>query len=416
VSDAAAPSARASLLRGVDRAAFGAALTAALRRAGVRCGPHATARLVAALEAAAPTRRSELYWVTRITLVSDSRELDTFDRVFDVVFEGGALPTGRDARKSQANQPPPALGDSHHGLAKRTEAPGAVGGVPWTTTPSVGEDDDQVAKDAEIDLPELLPAELSAIADEPFSSLSDADLAQVGAWLESILVRWPTRPARRSEPAAHGRTIDARATLRAAVRTGGTPVQLHRRRQRRRPRRVVMVADVSGSMQSFVRPYLHVMRALTVHAEAEVFAFSTRLTRITPALRDTDPHAAIERAADLVDDRFSGTRIASSVGQLLAHPTWSTRVRGATVLVASDGWDTDPADDLSHRMARLARMAHRVVWINPRSAAEDWQPLVGGMAAALPHCDAFLSGHSLREMHAVLIALADTNRSLRRVA
>jgi len=406
VIDSPASASRASLLRGVDRAAFGAALTAALRRAGVRCGPHSTTRLVAALEAGQPTQRSELYWVCRITLVSDSRDLDTFDRVFEVVFEGGALPTGRDARKSNKNPPPPNPDDSHHGLAKRTEAPGATGGVPWTTTPSVGDDDDHVAEDSEIALPELIPAELSAIADEPFSSLSDADLARIGAWLESILVRWPTRPARRAERSAHGRVIDARTTLRAAVRTGGTPMHLHRRRLRQRPRRVVMVADVSGSMQSFVRPYLHVMRALTVHAEAEVFAFSTRLTRITPALAYNDPHAAIERAAELVDDRFSGTRIASSLGQLLAHPTWSTRVRGATVLIASDGWDTDPTDDLALRMARLARMAHRVVWVNPRSAAEEWQPLVGGMAAAMPHCDTFASGHSLLAMHDVLLALA----------
>lgn len=395
-----------SLLRGVDRAGFAAALTDALRTAGVRCGPHATVRFVDGLQLTQPVTRLELYWLARVTLVSDVRDLEIFDRLFDVVFEGGALPTGRDARKSQKHQPPPALGDSHHSLTKRTEAPGSVGGVPWTSTPSVGEDDDQVAEESEIELPELLPAELSAVVDVPFSALSDADLARIGAWLEAILVRWPTRPARRFEPAARGKAIDARATLRASMRSGGVPMRLERRRLRQRPRRVVMLADVSGSMQSFVRPYLHVMRALAAHADAEVFAFATQLTRITPALRHTDPHVAVEEAAELVDDRFSGTRIASSVGQLLAHPTWSTMVRGATILVASDGWDTDSADDLDARMARLNRMAHRIVWINPRAAADDWQPLVAGMAAALPHCSTVLSGHSLLAMRDVLHALA----------
>lgn len=166
-----------------------------------------------------------------------------------------------------------------------------------------------------------------------------------------------------------------------------------------------MLADVSGSMQSFVRPYMHVMRALTTHAEAEVFAFSTSLTRITPALRRHDPSEAISAASELVDDRYSGTRIATSVQQLVSHPTWSTSVRGAVVLIASDGWDTDPPEELAQRMARLCRMTNRIVWVNPRAAAEEFEPLVGGMAAALPYCTTMLSGHSLRALREVLVAL-----------
>lgn len=396
-----------TLLRGADRAAYAAALVQALRRAGVNTSHHATERYATALATTRPLTRTELYWITRVSVVSDVRDLDVFDRVFEVVFEGGALPTGRDARKSQ--QSPPASEDTHTKLTQRATAPTAVGGVPWTSAPSIADDELAIdAPESEVELPELLPASLAEIAEQPFDQLLESDLVRVGKWLEDTIVSWPTRRVRRTRPTRNGSSLDQRRTLRMAHRTGGDPVKLVQREQLRRPRRVVMIADVSGSMQSFVRPYLHVMRALTLRADAEVYAFSTALTRITPALRSGDPGDAIERASALVDDRFSGTRIASSVFELTSHPTWSTSVRGATVLIASDGWDTDPPEELGQRMARLSRMAHRIVWVNPRAAAEDFQPLVGGMAAALPHCSTMHSGHSLAAMRAVLISLGSS--------
>jgi uncharacterized protein with von Willebrand factor type A (vWA) domain len=166
-----------------------------------------------------------------------------------------------------------------------------------------------------------------------------------------------------------------------------------------------MLADVSGSMQTFVRPYMHVLRALTTHVDAEAFAFSTTITRITPALRRSDPVDAVAAASELVDDRFSGTKIATSLQTLMSHSSWSTLLRGSVVLIASDGWDTDSAEEMDRRMQRLSRMAHRVIWVNPRAAADGFEPLVGGMAAALPHCDVMLSGHSLRAMRDVLLAI-----------
>lgn len=166
-----------------------------------------------------------------------------------------------------------------------------------------------------------------------------------------------------------------------------------------------MLADVSGSMQPFARAYLHLMRALGRSVDAETFAFSTRLTRLTPSLRHRDVRTAIERASEEVDDRFTGTRIATSLGTLLRHPSWSTLVRGSVVIIASDGWDTDPPEELDARMRRLARMAHRIIWVNPRSAGAGYEPLAAGMAAALPHCDAFLSGHSLAAVEDLLTAI-----------
>ena len=172
-----------------------------------------------------------------------------------------------------------------------------------------------------------------------------------------------------------------------------------------RPRPVVAIVDLSGSMEPFARGYLHVMRALAVAGRAEVFAFATRLTRLTASLRHHSTLDAIERASDAVGDRFGGTRLASSLGELLHDPAWNAHLRGGVVLIVSDGADTDDPADLARRLARLSRLAHRLVWVNPRLAADGYRPLVGGMAAALPFCDALLPGDSLRAIDEVVAAI-----------
>ena len=395
----------AVLLDGIDRAIFSAAFVDRLRRAGLPVSIHSAERLAHALEAVHPTARTELYWLCRVTLIHDVRSLELFDRVFDVVFEGGALDVGRNARKANKHQPPAMASEQQVKLAARNQVADGSGGVPWSSAPSAAPDDAQTSDDEDdIVLPELLPSELGVIADTPFDQLSDVELAEIGAWLESAIISWPTRKVRRTRRARRGNTLDQRATLAAARRTGD-PIDLVWQRRIHRPRKVLMLADVSGSMQTFVRPYMHVMRALTRHVNAETHAFSTTLTRLTPALRRQDVQDAVQAASDLVDDRFSGTKIASSITTLMAHPTWSTSVRGAVVLIASDGWDTDEPEDLARAMARLERLSHKIVWVNPRAAADEFEPLVGGMAAALPHCTTMLSGHSLRSMREVLVAL-----------
>ena len=367
---------------------------------------HSGERYAAALASTNPSRRTQLYWVSRVCLIHDARHLDTFDRVFDIVFEGGALPTGRNARTSNKHQPPSFPTAAQHRLAARNQSAEAGGGVPWSTAPSAAPEHDEPADDDDaMMLPELLPADLAHIADQPFDLLSEDELASIGAWLESAAIDWPRKPVRRRTKSTRRGQLDRRRTLAAARRTGGDPVRLVWDDRRRRTRRVVMLADVSGSMQTFVRPYMHVLRALATRVDAEAFAFSTSITRITPALRRSDPVEAVAAASELVDDRFSGTKIASSLQTLMSHSSWSTLLRGSVVLIASDGWDTDPASEMSRRMERLSRMAHRVIWVNPRAAADSFEPLVGGMAAALPHCDTMLSGHSLRAMRDVLLAI-----------
>jgi len=266
------------------------------------------------------------------------------------------------------------------------------------------------AAEADVDddlaaLPELVASAAAALADTPFDELDDDEMRVVGAAIEAAFALWPSRRSRRRRAGRRGAAIALRPTLRRALRTGAEPLELVRLRPTDRPRRVVALLDVSGSMEAYARAYLHVMRGLALAGRAEVFAFATKLTRITPALRHRTPSDAIAHATAAVGDRFGGTRLATSIGQLLHDATHASQARGGVVLIVSDGCDTDPPEELAHRMARLHRIAHRVVWVNPRFAAPGYEPLVAGMAAALPFCDRVLSGHSLAAIDDVVDAI-----------
>jgi uncharacterized protein with von Willebrand factor type A (vWA) domain len=220
--------------------------------------------------------------------------------------------------------------------------------------------------------------------------------------------RWPQRRSLRFEPSPHGKRIDLRATMNASRATGWEAVILARTRPRRRPRRVVLLCDVSRSMQPYAAIYLHLMRAAVLRRAGmrpEVFAFSTSLTRLTSVLSHRSAEVALERANAKVTDRYGGTFIGRSVGGLLAPPHGNA-LRGAVVIIASDGWDSDPPDVLGHAMARLRRRAELLVWLNPRAAHGEFQPLAGSMAAALPYCDLFLPAHSLSGLQQLFVALA----------
>jgi uncharacterized protein with von Willebrand factor type A (vWA) domain len=282
--------------------------------------------------------------------------------------------------------------------------------VPWTTLPSVADSPEADATpdepDDDVALPELRPSAASDDLDRPFDLLDDDELERVGRLLEDALHEWPERRSRRRRlTRAHGGPIALRRSLRDALDTGGEVLTLVHTRPRTRPRNVVVVLDVSGSMEAYARVYLHLTRPLAIEHRAEVFALATELSRITPAVRQRSARAAMDSVTDAVGDRFSGTRLASSLHELLRHRTWNTMVRGAVVVVFSDGWDADDPAQLERVMRRLNRMAHRVVWVNPRAGVEGFEPSTAGMSAALPYCDRFLAGHSARSMQAVIEAI-----------
>jgi hypothetical protein len=151
------------------------------------------------------------------------------------------------------------------------------------------------------------------------------------------------------------------------------------------------------------------MRALATAGSGETFAFATGLTRLTPVLRHKSAELAVALATERVTDRFGGTRIAASLTELLASHHGSA-VRGGIVVIGSDGWDSEPPEELARAMARLRRRAHRVVWVNPRAAAPGFQPLVGTMAAALPYVDVLLPAGDVRSLAAVVTEICRSTR------
>jgi uncharacterized protein with von Willebrand factor type A (vWA) domain len=191
------------------------------------------------------------------------------------------------------------------------------------------------------------------------------------------------------------------------MRTAGDPIRLARRRRRVVPRRVVMLCDISGSMEPYARAYLQFLTCAAGSApNAEAFVFATRLTRLTRALRSRSPERAIQRAAAAAPDWSSGTRIGDALKAFNDRHGRRGMARGALVVILSDGWERGDPALVSREMERLSRLAYRIVWVNPRVGAGGFSPRAGGMAAALPHCDALVSGHSLDAMDEVVQAIA----------
>jgi uncharacterized protein with von Willebrand factor type A (vWA) domain len=346
------------LLRGVDRAAFAVAVAGRVRAAGVPVGLTAVTDFVHALAARLPATADELYWTARITLVKRPEDIGVLDLVF---AESPARRTPAPARtRGDRHAPADAGADGH------TDG----GGLPWATLPPAVD----LAEDGGGDLttPQRLASAAEALADRPFEELNAEQLRLLGQWLRAAIRRWPARRSRRlaGDPAGH--RIAVRPTIARARRTGWEPIRLVRVKPVHRPRRVVLLCDVSQSMQAQVPAYRVLMTALAEVADAATFAFATRLTR----------------GLGEVPDRFGGTRIATSVEALLRRH--GDLVRGAVVLIASDGWDSDPPERLAAAMRRLRLRAYRVVWLNPRAGAAGFAPEVAAMAAALPHCDALL--------------------------
>ncbi|CAN5431363.1 VWA domain-containing protein [soil metagenome] len=403
----AIPAGRAvpALLRGVDRAAFAVALATRLRDRGVPVGFTAIDDFIRALVALPPDSRARLYWTSRISLVRRHSELAIFDAVFSAVFDEAVLELDPNARRRSLPSAPSAPGSEDRLVPVPGKDPededGA--GLPWMTLPKVVAD----AADSESDyaIPERLPSELEGLADVPFEQLTAAELELLGRWLAAAVRSWPTRRSRRLALCSGGQRVALRPTIARSRRTGWDPVELVRVSPVLKPRRVVMLCDVSQSMQAQANAYFHFMRALALAADAEVFAFATTLTRLTAVLAHRSTEVAIEQATATVTDRFGGTRIATNVQALLSSHHGGL-ARGAVVIVASDGWDSDTPEQLAAAMARLQRRAYRVIWLNPRAGAPGFEPRVATMAAALPFCDRLLPADTFRSLARVIAEIS----------
>jgi len=374
-----------------------------LRSAGVGAGLSETDDFVRALAVSPPASRRTLYWTARIALLRRQADLVAFDRVFSAVFDDAPpLPLTRAAegaaRRGDVNVPAPSGND-------RSTASG--GGLPWATLPATTAAGESEGDDDRLRLPELRASARAALAGRPFEELDAGQTALLGEALKQALTRWPTRRSRRHAADPSGRRVALRPTIARARRTGWEAMTVVRERPVRRPRRVVMLCDVSESMRAQAAAYLHLMRAFATVCEAEVFAFATRLTRLTPALRQTSARPAIEQATAAVGDRFGGTRIASSLTALLdSHH--GNALRGAIAIIASDGWDSEPPEKMAAAMRRLRRRAYTILWLNPRAGAPGFRPGVAAMAAAAPFCDALLPAATFADLTEAVRRLSAT--------
>ncbi|HET9075913.1 MAG TPA: VWA domain-containing protein [Acidimicrobiales bacterium] len=376
-----------------------------LHSAGVPVTPERAGRLAAAMVLAPPATTGELYWLARVTLLSDRGGVELFDRVFARVFGGMVDPAG-----FRGDRPPPGAlqrrtGSDAGPTAERPgpaspQPPGPLVAGPGPGGPDGSGDEDR----AEAVLAAFSPDEVLRRKD--FAELTPDELYRLRVLAARLAVVTPRRRSRRTVRHRHGDRVDPRATLRRARRSGGEPARLIRRRRRTRSRRLVLLCDVSGSMDPFSRVFLQLMMSGVAGARAEAFVFATRLTRLTPALKGVVPGAAMDRAGRAAPDWSGGTRIGEAIKAFNDRHGRRGMARGAVVVIVSDGWDTGDPAVLGREMERLHRLAYRIVWVNPRKAAPGYAPLVAGMAAARPHVDAFVSGHNLVALEEVLEAVA----------
>jgi uncharacterized protein with von Willebrand factor type A (vWA) domain len=377
-------------------------LAAALQRAGLRIPPERAARLARTLILVPPADRDSLYWACRVTLVGNRAQLELFDAVFAAVFDGRLDPA--DSRGDPTA--PPAVGAEPRTRPvppdRRPSAPppAAADGSPRAAAPGPGGADDGPEREAVL----AVASAQERLGTTAFADLDPAELAEVRRLVRRLVLATPERLSRRSRPGA-GRRLDVRRTVAAAQRSGGDVERLVFSQRRPRPRRLVLLCDVSGSMQPYSRVFLTLLQGAVADASAEAFVFATGVTRLTRQLAGRDADAALSRAAAVTTGWSGGTRLAASIEEFLAVFGRRGLARGAVVVVLSDGWATDPPEQVAVAMARLRRLAHRIVWVNPRAAAPGFAPLVGGMAAALPFCDAFVSGHSLVALDDVVAAV-----------
>lgn len=353
-----------------------------LRAAGVDASPERLQAMVGATACLDVTRSADVYWAGRLTLCSGPDDLPRYDRAFQSYFSGQVAPPMRRVPPVEVVRPV---------------------AVPGTERGRSRDGDEEPS-------PAATASETEILRHRDLATLTPGERDAVRRLIAAIDPVGEPRVSRRHRPAARG-SLDPRRTVRTMLRRGGEPVRLERRRRRVRPRRLVLVVDVSGSMQPYADPYLRFAHAASRRRTGtEVFTVGTRLTRVTREIGARDPSAALAAVAGAVPDWSGGTRLGELLQAFLDR--WGQRgvARGAVVVVASDGWERGDAALLGQQMARLHRLAHRVVWVNPHRGQPGYAPMTAGMVAALPHVDDFVDGHSL----AALERLADVVSGVRR--
>jgi uncharacterized protein len=341
----------------------------ALRAAGLAVTPEQTRLFARGLERVGAGNRRDVRAAGRVIYARSREEVRLFDHAFDLFWQRGAAgeePGVRPARMERDRRAPPQPVAGADEPVTDALAPE----VPWRR----GADS------------------ADRVRHRDFAELTPEEARDALAMIERLAPRIPMRGSRRQRLGRHGNRLAMRAMLRRSLGTGGETLAWRWFRATERPRPLVLVCDISGSMETYTRFLLRFAHALRgTRAPVEVFVFGTRLTRITRELRHRDPDEALRRAAARVQDWNGGTRIGASLGEL--NRRWVRRAvrSSAVVLIVSDGWERDDPARLGEEMARLRRACHRLIWLNPLAGQPGFEPATGGLVAALPHVDAFLA-------------------------
>jgi uncharacterized protein with von Willebrand factor type A (vWA) domain len=352
-----------------------------LRHAGVPAGPDRVQAMLSALGHLDVLDPGQVYWAGRLTLCADPEDLDRYDAAFALYFTGR-----RPARGRNATEPPPMLRPAGF-------EPDADGGA---------------ESDGERPSFAVHASRHEILRHKDITTLSAAERAQLQRLFALLAPRASGRRSLRYTGAPRGR-VDLERTVRRMLSRGGEPVELARRRRRHKPRRLVLLIDVSGSMAPYADWLLRFGHAAARSAPltTEVFTVGTRLTRVSRELRLRDPDRALAAAGRAVPDWRGGTRLGDTLKAFLDR--WGQRgvARGAVVVVCSDGWERGDPAELGSQLARLSRLAHAVVWVNPHKGKDGFAPVTGGMVAALPHIDSLVAGHSFAALTELVEVIAD---------
>ena len=361
-------------------------LASTLRGMGVQASTDRVHAAVQALAELDPMRTADVYWAGRLTLCGSPDELARYDTAFSAYF-----------------------GDRPGAVVRRQR-------LTTTQLQLVAEPGDSGASgegDAEAAPVVAAASTVEQLRHRDVTTMDAAEREHLRRLLAAMRLPGERRVTRRLRPSLRGQ-VDGGRTLRAWLAAGGEPAPLRHRAPGTRPRRVVLLVDVSGSMEGYADALLRFAHAASHRGSGptEVFALGTRLTRITREMALRDPDAALTAVATALVDAGGGTRLGELLKQFLDQ--WGQRgtARGAVVVLMSDGWERGDATLLGEQVARLHRLSHRVVWSNPRKAAPGYAPLAAGMAAALPHVDDFVEGHSLAALeHLAAVVLGGASRA-----
>jgi uncharacterized protein with von Willebrand factor type A (vWA) domain len=386
---------------GLDLPAVASAFSRRLHDAGVPVTAERAAWFAQALAIVEPISRRRLYFTARAAFVSDRAHVRAFDHVFFRVF--GAEPVEEPSGLvPAAAETVPAPADERRRSAQGLDSPPSGGA---TRSDAATRSPGEVTHD---ELIPVLASDEEVLRSKRFDALEPDELAGLYRLMTRLRIATPPRRTRRPKRDRRGERIDMRRTLRGSLRTAGDPIRLSRRRRRVVRRRIVMLCDISGSMEPYARAYLQFLTAAAGGPSAnraEAFVFATRLTRLTRALSSRNPERAIQRAAAAAPDWSSGTRIGDALKAFNDRHGRRGMARGAVVVILSDGWERGDPALVGREMERLRRLAYRIVWVNPRVSARGFEARAGGLVAALPHCDALVSGHSLEALNEVVEAI-----------